>query len=118
MYVGVPTDPLLGTPAAERPTHLPPPPFGAHPFPQKLKLEKDGFENLGRGWRGGGVRNSNGPSPSLGIYRFCHIPASPNNCPSHPRKRKPSQFPQPTLHSLASNHSDVGGLPMRFRKGG
>ena len=28
--------------------------FGADPFPQNLKLQKDGFENFGGGvWRGG-----------------------------------------------------------------
>ena len=28
--------------------------FGADAFPQNLKLEKDGFENFGGVWRGGG----------------------------------------------------------------
>ena len=40
--------------------------FGANPFPQNLKMEKDGFENFGGVWRGGGVRNSNRPAPLVG----------------------------------------------------
>ena len=28
--------------------------FGTDPFPQNLKLEKDGFENFGGVWGGGG----------------------------------------------------------------
>ena len=38
--------------------------FVATPFPQTLKLEKEGFENFGGVWRGGrGVWNSNRPPP-------------------------------------------------------
>ena len=41
MYVGVPTDPPLGTPAADRPTHLPPPP---PPRPPKVFAPSWGLE--------------------------------------------------------------------------
>ena len=51
---GVPRGGSVGTPTTFSA-------FGTNPFPQNLKLEKDGFENFGGSGGGGG--NSNGPPP-------------------------------------------------------
>ena len=57
MYVGVPTDPPLGTPAADRPTHLTPPPTSRPPkvFTPGWGLEFEQAAALGHvAWRGVG----------------------------------------------------------------
>ena len=63
--------------------------FGANPFPQNLKLEKDGFENFGGGLEkgGGGVWNSNRLPPLLHTKFTPRAVASPD-APQKPLVRK------------------------------
>ena len=61
--------------------------FGADPFPQNLKMEKDGFENFGGSGGGGiGVWNLNRPPPLGGGSKAPPPPSGDSELLEAPKK--------------------------------